>query len=127
MKKLLSIAVVSSLVVLYPILALPQEHPEGLTPEVHHPAHQDVSRKLHEVEPQRSKRGEHTREVLLFDDDRFRPPQDDPVTQQGSGFGVATTPGLGFDGVGLPTYAVNEIGRASCRERVEEMVVGVAV
>ena len=124
MKKILSIAAVSGLAVLYPILALSQEHPEGLTPEVHHPAHQDVSRKLHEVEPQRGKRGERTREALLLDGHRFRPPQDDTVTQRGSGFGVATTPGLGFDGIGLPTYAVNAVppdpnGAAGARMTVD--------
>jgi hypothetical protein len=106
MKKILSIAAVSGLAVLYPMLALSQEHVEGLTPEVRQPAHQDVSRMLREVEPQRSKRDERTREVLLRDGHRFWPPQDDPVTQRGSGFGVATTPGLGFDGIGLPAHEV---------------------
>src|SRR5437773_12109305 len=109
MKKILCIATVSALVVLYPILALSREHGEGLAPEAHHPAHQDVSRKLHEVKAQRSKRGERTREVLLLDSHRFKPPQDDPVAQRGSGFGIATTPGLGFDGIGFPNDAVNAV------------------
>src|SRR2546428_8592963 len=109
MKKIFSVAAVSGLVVLYPILALSQEHAADLTPEIHHPAHQDVSRKLREVAPQRSKPDERTREVLSFHGHRFRPPQDDPVTQWSSGFGVGTTPGLGFDGIGLPTYAVNAV------------------
>src|SRR5439155_24769940 len=109
MKKILTIAALPALVVLYPILALSKEHAEGLTPEVHHPTHQDVSRKLHEVKPHRSKRGERTREVLLLDGHRFRPLQEDPVVQRGPGFGAATTPGLGFDGIGFPTDAVKAL------------------
>src|SRR5437870_7237274 len=107
MNKMLSIAVVFSLAVLYPIFALSEDPGEGLLPEVQHPAYHDVSGKLREIKPERSKRGERTREVLLLDGHRFHPPQDDPVRQQGAGFGVATTPGLGFDGIGLPNYAVN--------------------
>ncbi len=107
MKKILNIAAVSVLAVLCPLLALSQDHGEGFIPEVHHPAHHDVSGNLREVEPERSKRGERMREVLLLDGHRFERPQEDPVAQRSSGFGVATTPGLGFDGVGLPNYAVN--------------------
>jgi hypothetical protein len=51
--------------------------------------------------------------LRLIHPNEVKPSQDDPVLQHSIGTGIATTPGLGFDGVGVSRYAPSDANGAT--------------
>ena len=79
--------------------------------EVEHASHHDVSPALRTIPPVRPPEGKPPREVRL----RFHRPkelkhvQPDPVAQLSFGTALATSPDVGFDGIGIPNYKVIDV------------------
>jgi len=66
--------------------------------------------------------------LRLIHPNEVKPSENDPVIQQSTGTGIATTPGKGFDGVGVSRYAPSDAnGAAGTNQYVQWVNVAFAV
>lgn len=84
--------------------ARPTTPQERRNDEVQEAVHHDISAPLRDIPAIHRKPGEPPGEhpLRLIHPGKVSPPSVDPVAQQTVGIAVGATPGIGFDGIGIP-------------------------